>query len=189
MWSAALPYLDMSDSAGLAVGETAPDFTAPLVRPDGTTEATPFADLYGERPVLLSFYTVDFSPDCIEEWCSFRDFDWFASGEQVQVVGISKSGPRLHRSFIDRLNLGFPLYSDPDLAVADAFDVKYRTFNIFPRSRRSCFLVDTDGVVRYRWVGEHWLDPTRDVPPVGEIHDAIRAELGEPETESFGFEG
>jgi peroxiredoxin len=179
----------MTESVGLAVGETAPEFTAPLVRPDGTTTDTPLSELLAERPVLLSFYTVDFSPDCIEEWCSFRDFDWFASGEQVSVVGISKSGPRLHRSFIDRLDLGFPLYSDPNLDVAAAFGVDYRAFKLFSRSRRSCFLLDTDRTIRYRWVGDHWLDPTRDTPPVGEIHDAIRAELGDPDTEQFGMGG
>jgi len=62
--------------------------------------------------------------------------------------------------------------------VAEAFDVRYRTFKLFARARRSCFLVDTDRVVRYRWLAEHWLDPTRDVPPVAEIRAAIDGTLG-----------
>ncbi|SFF88490.1 Peroxiredoxin [Halopelagius inordinatus] len=172
---------------GLAVGASAPEFTAPLVRPDGNVVETSLSELLADGPVLLSFYTVDFSPDCIEEWCSFRDFDWFASGDTVQVVGVSKSGTRLHKQFIDRLDLSFPLFSDRDLAVADAFDVVYRFLKLSKRSRRSCFLVDTDGVVRYRWVGDHWLDPSRDTPPVGEIHDAVVAELGADEPDTFGF--
>jgi peroxiredoxin Q/BCP len=173
----------------LSVGDTAPDFSASTVWPDGETGESTLSSLLDDGPVLLSFYTADFSPDCIEEWCSFRDFDWFASGDQVSVVGISKSGPRLHRSFIDRLDLGFPLYSDPSLDVAKAFGVDYRAFKLFSRSRRSCFLIDTDRTIRYRWVGDHWLDPTRDTPPVGEIHDAIREELGDPDTEQFGMGG
>ncbi|MFC7069811.1 peroxiredoxin family protein [Halobaculum lipolyticum] len=172
-------------SEPLDVGDPAPEFTSTLVTPEGDTREEPFAELL-DKPVLLSFYTVDFSPDCIEEWCAFRDFDWFASGEDVNVVGVSKSGPRLHRQFIDRLNLGFPLYADTDLAVSEAFGVAYRTFGVFRRSRRSCFLVDEDGTIRYRWLGEHWLDPTRDTPPVGELHEAVRAEIAE-EPETFGF--
>jgi peroxiredoxin Q/BCP len=93
------------------------------------------------------------------------------------VVGISRSGPHLHRRFISYLDISFPLYADTDLEAAEAFGVRYRTFKLFARARRSCFLVDTDGVVRYRWLAEHWLDPTRDVPPVAEIREAINVAL------------
>lgn len=146
------------------------------------------SNLLDSKPVLLSFYTNDFSPDCIDEWCSFRDYDWFSIGEEIQVVGISKSRPFAHRKFIDYLGLGFPLYSDRDLSVAEAYDVKYRTFGIVPRARRSVFLVDQDRTIRYVWAGEHPLDPTRDQPPLNEIRDAVYEEIGGPETETFGFE-
>jgi len=172
---------------GLDVGDSAPAFTAPLVRPEGGTEEVSLDALLADRPVLLCFYTNDFSPDCIEEWCSFRDYQWFSASEQVQVVGISRSRTGTHRRFIDYLELTFPLFSDTDLSVADAFDVKYRTFKLVSRSRRSCFLIDEDRTVRYKWVGVHRLDPTRDTPDVYEIHEAIRKEFGEPETETFGL--
>jgi peroxiredoxin len=175
---------------GLDVGETAPDFVAPLVRPDGDVEDVALSTLLEEKPVLLSFYTVDFSPDCVSEWCSFRDFDWFASGDEVQVVGISKSGPRLHRQFIQRLGLTFPLYADPNLDVGRAFDVEYRTLGLFRRARRSCFLVDQNREIRYKWLGEHWLDPTRDTPPMSELHEAVQTELDDGEGDGdgeFGF--
>jgi peroxiredoxin Q/BCP len=171
----------------LDVGDTAPDVAGTLVHPDGTVEETALSALVSDKPVLLSFYTADFSPDCIEEWCAFRDFDWFASGDQVQVVGVSKSGPRLHKQFLKRLDLNFPLYSDSALDIAEAYGVDYRLFGLVRRSKRSCFLIDTDRVVRYVWVGSHWLDATRDTPPVSEIHEAVKRELGEPETETFGF--
>ena len=171
----------MSRPDGLAVGETTPDFEAPFITPGGETATMQFSDLLAQRPILLNFYTVDFSPDCISEWCSFRDFEWFTSNDDVGVVGISKSSPAIHRKFIDYLDIKFPLYSDSSLAVSEAFEVDYRAFGLFRRSRRSCFLVDQDGVVRYKWLGEHWLDPTRDTPPVGEIHQAVVEELGETE--------
>ncbi|WP_101295527.1 redoxin domain-containing protein [Halegenticoccus soli] len=174
-------------SDGLAVGETAPDVGGTLVRPDGGVTETPLSALLAERPVLLCFYTGDFSPDCVREWCSFRDFGWFASDDRLQVVGVSKSSASVHRRFIDRLSLGFPLYSDSDLEITRAFGVEYRAFGLVRRSKRSCFLVDESRTVRYRWVGDHWLDPTRAAPPVGEIYDAVRAELGGDEGDRFGF--
>lgn len=163
----------MSKATGVDPGEQAPEFTATLVRPDGGEETVSLSSLLEDGPVLLAFYTNDFSPDCIEEWCSFRDYGFF-EGEDVQVVGISKSGTYLHERFISYLDLEFPLVSDPDLEVADAYDVSYRAAKLFPRAHRSCFLVDTEGVVRYRWLAEHWLDPTRDVPPVEEIQAAVK---------------
>ena len=177
----------MAREEPVAVGETAPDVGAMLVRPDGTVEETTLGALTDDRPVLLSFYTVDFSPDCIDEWCSFRDFDWFSSGEHVQVVGASKSSAGLHRRFIDYLGLNFPLFADTDLELSDAFGVTYRALGITRRSRRSCFLLDSDRRVRYRWLSEHWLDPTRDKPPVDAIHDAVTEELDVSGPETFGF--
>ena len=176
----------MTDAVGLGVGEQVPAFSGELVTPDGAATQVSLADLLAEKPVLFNFYTADFSPDCVSEWCSFRDFDWFASGDDVQVVGVSKSGAALHRRFIDYLDMGFPLYADTDLTIADAFGVTYRAFKIAARARRSCFLVDADRTVRYKWLGEHWLDPTRDTAPVREIHEAIVEELGD-DVETFGM--
>jgi peroxiredoxin Q/BCP len=177
----------MSDSRGVAVGEQVDDVTETLVRPDGDATETSLSELFDERPVLLTFYTNDFSPDCIEEWCSFRDYDWFTSDDSVQVVGVSKSRTFTHRKFIDHLDLQFPLYADTDLDLAGAFDVRYRAFKLVPRARRSCFLLDSEGVVRYKWVGEHPLDPTRDQPPISEIHEAIAEEFGDDGPDTFGF--
>jgi peroxiredoxin Q/BCP len=178
----------MSDSGGLAVGKRAPAVSAPLVWPDGGVEPIALENFLADGPVLLCFYTNDFSPDCIDEWCAFRDYDWFASGDEVQVLGVSKSRPFTHRRFIEYLGLGFPLYSDGDLAMADAFGVSYRTFGVLRRARRSVFLVDEDHTVRYKWIGEHPLDPTLDQPPLDEIREAVVEEIGGPDVETFGFE-
>ncbi|MFB6072059.1 MAG: redoxin domain-containing protein [Halobacterium sp.] len=176
----------MGSDGALDVGDAVPEVAAPLVQRDGSVETTALRDRYADRPALVVFYTNDFSPDCVTEWCSFRDYGWFASSDAVRVVGSSKSMVRTHRRFIDYLDIDFPLFSDRDLEVSDAFGVTYRAFRVLPRSKRSVFLVDTDGVVRYRWVGEHPLDPTRDQPPLDEIRDAV-GELAGDETETFGF--
>lgn len=176
----------MSSDEAREVGEAVADVSAPLVHPDGSVETTSLDDLYDDRPLLVVFYTNDFSPDCVSEWCSFRDYGWFASSEAVRVVGVSKSRVSTHRRFINYLDLEFPLFSDTDLEISDAFGVTYRTFHLFPRAKRSVFLLDTEGTIRYRWVGEHPLDPTRDQPPLDEIRDAVEEFSGD-EPETFGF--
>lgn len=170
----------MGHSNGLDVGDTAPEFIAPLVQPDGTTEMTRLSTLLEDEPVLLCFYTNDFTPDCVGEWCSFRDYEWFDPDDgRVAVVGVSKSLPNTHEKFMNLFDLDFPLYSDPDLDVADGFDVKYRVFKVMPRSRRSCFLIDQDRTVRYRWLGQHPIDPTMDTPPVDDLSVEIEHSLTE----------
>ena len=176
----------MGSSEGLGVGETAPEFVAPLVSPNGDTEEVRLGSLLKDGPVLLCFYTNDFTPDCVGEWCSFRDYDWFGDDAPVRVVGVSKSRPETHRRFLGAFGLEFSLFSDPELALTEAFDVKYRTFKLFPRSRRSCFLIDADYTIRYKWVGNHPLDPTMATPPVDEVYEAVATELdidGRPGTE------
>ena len=173
-------------TAELEVGDAAPDIETTLVRPDGTTEDVAISDLWRDRPVLLAFYTNDFSPDCVKEWCSFRDYGWFASDDRVQVVGASTSRVGTHQKFIDYLDLEFPLFADTDLELADAFGVSYRAFKLFQRARRSVFLVDTEGTIRYRWLGESLVDPTRDQPPLGEVQSKIEELVGD-EPETFGF--
>jgi peroxiredoxin len=117
------------DSIGLEVGAEAPDFTAPLVRPNGNTESVGLSALLEEAPVLLAFYTNDFSPDCVTEWCSFRDDAWFDASDHIQVIGISRSRAYTHRRFMEYLDLPFPLYSDTDLAITEAYGVRYVSSN------------------------------------------------------------
>jgi peroxiredoxin len=164
-------------SRGKEPGTEAPNFTAPLVRPSGETETVALSTLLEAGPVLLAFYTNDFSPDCITEWCSFRDDAWFDTTEQIHVIGVSRSRPYTHRKFIDHFDLPFSLYSDADLAIAEAYRVRYRLFKLLPRARRSCFLIDRERKIRYRWVAEHPLDATRDTPSMSEIRAAIDEEL------------
>lgn len=171
-------------SSGLDVGAEAPDFTAPLVRPNGETETISLSTLLEDSPVLLAFYTNDFSPDCVSEWCSFRDDAWFDTNEDIQVVGVSRSRPYTHRRFMEYLDLPFPLYSDADLAITEAYQVRYRLFKLLPRARRSCFLIDQVCRIQYTWVAKHPLDATRETPSMREIRTAIEEEL---DTSAFEF--
>lgn len=164
-------------------GEAVEDCELTLVRPEGTVVTTTLSALAADRPVLLSFYPADFGPDCLAEWCPFRDFGWFAGNPALQIVGSSRSDPATHRRFIDYLDLPFPLVADTALSLADAFGVCDRTSGRSRRSSQSCFLVDENREIRYRWLGDHRLDPTRSVPPVAQIHEELKAVLGPPTDE------
>lgn len=172
---------------GLAVGRKAPAVGAPLVHPDGQVEERSIAELVADGPVLLCFYVADFTPDCVRQWCAFRDFDWFGADDRVRVVGASRSDADLHRRFIDRLGIGFPLYADVDLRLAAAFDVVHRALGALGRARRSCFLLDEQRTVRYRWPADDWLDSERERPPVREIYGGVREALDLDDPETFGF--
>ncbi|GGL63803.1 redoxin domain-containing protein [Halocalculus aciditolerans] len=177
----------MSRSTPLAVGDqVAGDASAPLVYPDDTVEERTVASCVEERPTLFVFYTNDFSPDCVTEWCSFRDYTWFSAADRVNIVGVSASRVGTHKRFIDYLGLDFPLFADEDLEITEAFGVRYKAFKLFTRSKRSVFLVDGDRTVRYRWVGESLVDPTRDQPPLEEIRHAVEDATGGTD-DAFGF--
>lgn len=178
----------VEESTPLDVGDEVPgEVGAPLVHPDGTTEERTVGSCFAEKPTLFVFYTNDFSPDCVTEWCSFRDYTWFTSEDRVNIVGISTSGVSTHRRFIDFLDLDFPLFADTNLEITDAFGVRYKLLKLFTRSRRSVFFVDTDSVVRYRWLGQSFVDPTRDQPPLDEIRQAVERVVGSGGGETFGF--
>ena len=97
--------------------------------------------------VVLLFYPGDETPICTRQMCSVRDRwqDYAATG--AEVVGISTDDVESHKSFIDHHNLPLRLLSDVDRKVADLYGAR----SIIPgKVARSVFVIDADGVVRYR---------------------------------------
>ena len=121
---------------------TAPDFE--LL--DGEDTRWRLSDHRG-RVVVLLFYPGDETPICTRQMCSVRDRwqDYAATG--AEVVGISTDDVESHKSFIDHHNLPLRLLSDVDRKVADLYGAR----SIIPgKVARSVFVIDADGVVRYR---------------------------------------
>ncbi|MEJ8566810.1 peroxiredoxin [Elongatibacter sediminis] len=123
----------------LKTGDPAPDFTLP----DETGEPFNLAACRGER-ILLVFYPGDGTPVCTRQLCDYRDGIEAFAGLGVRVVGISKDDAASHRSFKARHDLPFTLLSDADLEVAERYDSKG-----ILGMKRSVFLVDEEGVIRY----------------------------------------
>jgi len=123
----------------LEVHSKAPDFT--LENESG--QPFTLSDHHGEM-MLLVFYPGDNTPVCTRQLCDYRDGIEAFNGLDVKVIGISKDDAASHQAFREKHQLPFTLLSDPDLEVAALYDSKGMM-----GMKRSLFLVDEEGVIRY----------------------------------------
>lgn len=132
-------------SERLHTGDRAPDFT--LDSAEGTTIS--LADFTGEN-VVVYFYPAAATPGCTTQACDFRDNLESLAAAGYRVVGISPdSGDKL-RSFVEKESLTFPLLSDPDHAVAEAWGAwgeKKNYGKAYEGLIRSTVVVDPEGNV------------------------------------------
>jgi peroxiredoxin Q/BCP len=129
----------------LTEGDTAPAFSLP--DQDGRTVA--LSDFAGHN-VLVYFYPAAMTPGCTTEACDFRDSLDALTSAGYAVVGISKDDPATLKKFQERDHLTFPLLSDPDLAVHNAYGTygeKTTYGKTAPGVIRSTFVIDPDGTV------------------------------------------
>jgi len=133
------------------IGTKAPDF----VLPGTTQDSVKLSDQLGKGPVLLLFYPLDWSPVCTSEMCSIRD--GFTEFERlgVTVLGISVDSIFSHKAFAEKLGIAFPLLSDFNKEVCTAYGVIHEEIlGLRGIAKRSVFLLDGTGVVRYGWVSD-----------------------------------
>ena len=129
------------------VGDQAPAFTATIV--DGETEKQiSLADLRGERVVLV-FYPRDNTPGCTIQACSLRD-NWDVIHDKARIFGVSADGAASHKKFISKRKLPYPLISDEDKTICDAYGVwvqKSMMGKKFMGIERSTFVIGADGKI------------------------------------------
>jgi peroxiredoxin Q/BCP len=131
----------MSDNR-LSIGDQAPDFTAPT--DDGTFT---LSEHLGKN-VILYFYPAAMTPGCTTQACDFRDSLSTLAAASYEVVGISKDSPEKLAAFREAEGLTFPLVSDADKAIQDAYGAwgeKKLYGKVVEGSIRSTFVVDKDG--------------------------------------------
>lgn len=140
----------------LKVGSRAPSFELP-----GTGGKDYKLSDYRGTGVVLAFYPGDFTPVCTKQFCSYRDDGDRIESLGVQMLGISPQSVDSHERFIAENGLNIPLLADEDKKVARAYGVVGPSGLI----RRSIFLIDAKGILRYRHValfGLHYKD-VRDI--------------------------
>ena len=149
-------------------GDLAPDFTLPAA--DGTQVT--LSDLRGKK-VVLYFYPKDDTPGCTTQACDLRDAFVAITGEGAVVLGVSPDPLRSHEKFRDKFQLNFPLLSDEDHEVAEAYGV-WKEKSMYGRKfwgiERSTFILDEDGKILEVW---------RKVSPKGHadrVQEALRGE-------------
>ncbi|HEX2446681.1 MAG TPA: thioredoxin-dependent thiol peroxidase [Methyloceanibacter sp.] len=133
----------------LKVGDKAPDFSLPA---DGGGTVSLKA-LRG-KAVVLYFYPKDDTSGCTAEACAFRDSLPDFSKAKAEVVGISRDTVASHDRFKAKYKLPFPLASDEDGKVCEAYGVwveKSMYGRKYMGIERSTFLIDGKGAIRNIW--------------------------------------
>lgn len=145
-----------------AVGDVAPDFTLP-----GTPAGRQYSlsDYRGEVTVLV-FYPGDDTIICTTQLSSYSaDLEQF-SDLGAKVLALSPQDVASHEEFSERNHLGFPLLADTDKAVGRS----YHLVGPLGFYKRSVFVVDAEGVVRYAHRSGHGLT----FKPADELMAAVR---------------
>jgi thioredoxin-dependent peroxiredoxin len=126
------------------VGQPAPEFTLAGIE-NGVRRDYTLSDYRGQK-VVLAFYPGDDTPGCTRQMCSYRDEFAVFEGVQAVLLGISPQDVDSHERWAKKRNLQFPLLADTDRAVAREYGVAAPVIGI----RRSVFVIDGEGVVRYK---------------------------------------
>lgn len=124
----------------IGVGDRAPDFTLP-----GTGDQSYSLSDFAGQPVVLAFYPGDDTPVCTKQLNSYNDDIGQFTELNAQVIGISAQDVSSHEGFANKHGFTFPLLADADKAVAGL----YGTLGPIGFPRRSTFIIDAGGIVRY----------------------------------------
>lgn len=114
---------------------------------DQTGTVRRLSDMLANGPVVLFFYPAALTYGCTKESCHFRDLAAEFKTAGAQPVGISRDAVTKQQQFDEKHSLGFPLLSDADRKVAEAFGVKGGMLGLSP-VKRSTFVIDGDRTVR-----------------------------------------
>ncbi len=155
-------------------GQSAPDFTLY----SSEKKQVKLTDQRGKN-VLLLFFPLAFTSTCTKELCSIRDNISFYNGADAEVFGISVDSIYTLAKYKEEQKLNFSLLSDFNKEVSATYGALYDMFGYNMRgvSKRSAFLIDKKGVVRYAEV----LDNAGEVPDFGAISKVL-ADLDQRES-------
>jgi peroxiredoxin len=149
------------------IGSKAPDFTL-------TSQERQPVTLSAQRgrPVVLAFFPAAFSSVCTKELCTFRDSLARLNGANAQVFGVSVDTFFTLKAYHDAQQLTFPLLSDFNKqAIRDYGVFNEDMIGLKGIAKRAVFVIDRDGIVRYREV----LEDARNEPDYDQVFGALAA--------------
>jgi len=135
------------------IGEKAPDFTLF----DMERRQRSLHDFLGKK-IVLAFFPGAFTSTCKKEMCTLRD-DLAKLGKLgAEVVAVSVSDPFALKGFHEDNALNFPLLSDYTRQTIKTYGIELHDFaglKGYTVAKRSVFLLDEDGVVKWKWVSDN----------------------------------
>jgi peroxiredoxin len=149
------------------IGRKPPDFQLP----DQDRRQRALKDFLGKKTVL-AFFPGAFTSVCTQEMCTFRDSMQALNSLNAQVVAISVNDPWTNKAFAETNMLQFPILCDYNRETVRKLNVFHEDFGglkEYTAAKRSVFVLDGKGVVRYRWITE---DPGKQ-PNYDEVKNAL----------------
>lgn len=149
------------------IGQEAPSFQLP----DIEMKSRSLKEFRGKK-LVIAFFPAAESPVCTTEMCTLRDSLAALKSLGAQVVGISVDGPFANKIFTENRHLNFPILSDYKREVINKYGIVMANLGSlegYNAAKRSVFVLDENGIVRYRWVSDN--------PLVEPNYDEIRSSL------------
>jgi len=136
----------------LKTGDKAPNFTLP-----SSDKSEVSLSNYDDKNVILLFFPLAFTGTCTTELCSMRDDIATYNNMNAEVLAISVDSPFSLAKFKEELSLNFPLLSDFNKEVSRSYGSLYQDFVLGLKgvSKRSAFVIDKNGIIRYAEVLEN----------------------------------
>jgi len=132
------------------IGQVPPDFTLPGIELTGSEISESEYTLAQQRgqPIVLAFYPGDNTTVCTRQLCSYTSGLESFTGFGARVWAISPQGLASHEQFARKYKLAFPLLADDGLVVSRQYGIALGGVGL----RRSVFVIDADGVLRWKHV-------------------------------------
>jgi peroxiredoxin Q/BCP len=131
-------------------GTKAPDFTAEAVGGEYPAPVTVKPADFKGSTVVLYFYPKDDTPGCTKQACALRD-GWGEISAKAKVLGVSIDPIKSHEKFIKKYSLPFPILSDPEHKIAEAYGVwveKSMYGKTYMGTERTTFVIGPDGKIK-----------------------------------------
>jgi len=146
------------------VGQKLPDFEL-----FDQTRTSKSLKAFSGKNTVLAFFPGAFTSVCTKEMCTFRDSIQNLPGN---VVAVSVNDPFTNKAFADMNHLPFPILSDFTRETIRKYNIFHDDFaglKGYTAAKRSVFVLDRNGTVRYKWVSE---DPGKE-PDYAAIKEAL----------------
>ena len=157
------------------VGDQAPDFTLVTKTAEGPQLVT-LSELVGKSNLVLLFVPMAFTGVCTSEFCEISSGIKDYEDLDAKVLGISGDNPFAQAAWAEKEGITLTLLSDYEHTVAKAYGVAYDQFlpsaNLIMGgvAKRSAFVIDKAGIVRYAEVQEH----PKDLPDFEAVKAVLR---------------